>query len=122
MVDSTDVLSGLEIHAARVFVAGDTAWLSEFAKFVRTAYDRAVQGDSLELRALIRQVTRHLRSDDVPPERTIVVIKSLLPAVPRAKDTDHVLDARRVRDDAIRWCIVEYYAADYGSRDLSRER
>lgn len=119
MVDATDVLSGVEIRPSRTSQAGDNAWLADFAKFVRAAYDRAVQGDSLELRALIRQVTRHLRSDDVPPERTVVVVKSLLPAAPRANDTDRLLHARRVRDDAIRWCIVEYYASDESVRDLS---
>jgi hypothetical protein len=119
MVDATDVLSGLEIRPALGPVSTDSAWLVEFAKFVGTAYDRAILGDSLELQALIRHVTRHFRSEDVPPERTLTAVKALLPTVPRVWDT-HMMDARRVRDDAIRWCIAEYFAPDYAPRELSR--
>lgn len=113
MREVPDVLSAVEIRSTLTSVSGDTAWLVEFAKFVTMAYDRAVlAGDSLELRSLIRHVTRHLRSEDVPPERTVATVKALLPSVPRANDAFGVVDARRVRDDAIRWCIVEYYAQD----------
>jgi hypothetical protein len=116
MLEATDVLSAVEIRSTRTSVSGDTAWLVEFAKFVTMAYDRAVlAGDSLELRALIRHVTRHLRNEEVPPERALATVKALLPAIPRANDTFGVVDARRVRDDAIRWCIVEYYAEDTAS-------
>ena len=116
MLGSTDVLSAVEIRSTVTSESDDTAWLVEFAKFVTKAYDRAVlAGDSLELRALIRHVTRHLRSEDVPPERTVATVKALLPAIPRASDTFGMVDARRVREDAIRWCIIEYYAQDTAS-------
>ena len=120
MVDAGNALSAVEIRSTRASVSGDTAWLVEFAKFVTLAYDRAVQtGDSLELRALICQVTRHLRSADVPPERTVATVKALLPTLPRTKDPFRAADARRVKDDAVRWCISEYYASGAASREGS---
>jgi hypothetical protein len=113
MRETVDVLSAVDLRLLPAPLPSDATWLNEYAGFVARAYERAFRvGDALELQALMRELTRRLRVDGVPPERTIAAMKSLLPVVPRRDAWPRAIEPRRVRDDAVRWCIDEYYAPD----------
>jgi hypothetical protein len=117
MLETTGALATLEIRSSVGELYGDTAWLVEFAKFVASAYERALRfGDTLELRALTRAVARHLRSEDVPAELALAAIEAVLPGIAQSDDDVTVSMSQRVRDEAIRWSIIEYYASDSGRR------
>jgi hypothetical protein len=117
MLETSAVLAALEIRSSVETLSADVAWLAEFAKFVAIAYERALRcGDALELRALTRAVARHLRGEDVPPALALAAIEALLPEALPSEDEVTVLASRRVRDEAIRWSIAEYYTCDSGER------
>jgi hypothetical protein len=62
-----------------------------------------------ELRASVTAYARHLRTDGVPPERMLVLVKSAVrEATPAELDA---VEARDLMEDVVRWSIDAYYHA-----------
>ncbi len=62
-----------------------------------------------QLRASVTAYVHHLKADGLPPERMLILVKSVvLDASPAALDVD---DARRLMDDVVRWSVEAYYDA-----------
>jgi len=62
-----------------------------------------------ELRASVTAYVRHLRTDGVPPERMLVLVKSAVREV-TPPELDAV-EARELMEDVVRWSVDAYYQA-----------
>ena len=70
---------------------------------------RASQSLREQLRASVGAYARRLRTDGVPSERMLVLVKSAVrDATPRELDA---IEARELMDEVVRWSIEAYYAA-----------
>ena len=76
------------------------------AESVRAAAEREALRE--ELRGIVCTYVAALKSDGLPPEQALRLVKTAIePALAYATDG---LDSRIVIDDAVRWCVEEYYA------------
>ena len=62
-----------------------------------------------QLRASVTAYVRHLKSDGLPPERMLVLVKTTVrEGLPEDLD---VYEARELMEDVVRWSVEAYYHA-----------
>jgi hypothetical protein len=106
------------VHAAIAAIAASSAGGLRSRSLLASAEPLAAESGRLvrasqslreQLRASVGAYARRLRTDGVPSERMLVLVKSAVrDATPRELDA---IEARELMDEVVRWSIEAYYAA-----------
>ncbi|MFL5483243.1 MAG: hypothetical protein ACJ8AK_13770 [Gemmatimonadaceae bacterium] len=79
---------------------------------LRAAVERPVV-EPAEVRELVREVVSSLKKKGAPPEAVIVTVKrAVLGDTPLITPSVAQRERDKLVDDAVVWCVRDYYAAD----------